>query len=129
MPNNYTNQAFFMNNANLAGNNFFNGHINNSDLAQGYMEKNKANFPRMPIDFDGFNYGHLQNLNYPIEQGFCNNHEDYAYQGNFMLENNRKIKVNGQIKNNQTEFIKESKIIAYSTEGNVNINNFDVDDS
>lgn len=132
MPNN---QAFLMNSANFPANNFFNKD-NNPDFAQGFMDDNSANFPRMPNDLEGFSSNdYFQNLNYPFNnnsnnygKGFANRQEDYDNQLNLMMENNKKVKVNGQINVSQVDF-KKDNFNNYQSKGNFSSNNFGVEDS
>ncbi len=135
MPNN---QGFLMNNANFAANSFFNNNNINPDFAnQGFMDGNAAaNFPRMPYNLEAFNNGFLQNLNHAFdnnsniyEEGFGNGQEDYGNKSNLIMENNMKVKVNGQINVGQVDFKKENFSNNYHSKGNVNSNNFGVENS
>jgi hypothetical protein len=95
MPNN---QRFLLNNINpnfAAENNF----INNSAFPQEFMDNN-LNLPWMDNNMDNF-----KNINYPSynnhEENF-RNQEDFKNQGSYM-GNSMKIKVNGQINNNNND--------------------------
>lgn len=118
-----------MNNPNFSGNNYFN---NDSDFpTQGFIDS-KANFPRMPNNLVGFDNSYFQNMNYPYynnyEEGF-GNQEDYDNQGNLMIENNMKMKVNGQSNNNPIDFKRENIHNAYNNKKNINSNDTGVEDS
>ena len=123
------NQGFFMNNGNFAGNNFINYNNNNSEPSKGFIDKNKASLLRMPNDLESFNNGYFQNLNYDCEEDFSNNQEDYDNKGDLIIENNLKIKVNGQNNNNQMGFKNENIRNFYNSKRNVNSNDIGVEDS
>jgi hypothetical protein len=119
-----------MNNPNFPGNEFLN---NNTDFPpQGFIDS-KANFPRMPNNIEGFDNDYFQNMNNPYYNNYqeaFGSQEDYENQGNFMFENNMKMKVNGQINsNNQLDYKRENMKNNYVNRGNINSKNIEVEDN
>jgi len=111
------NQRFLLNNINpnfAAENNF----INNSAFLQEFMENN-FNLSRTANNMDNF-----KNINYPSynnhEENF-RNQEDFKNQGSY-IDNSMKIKVNGQINNNDEFPNQNIKNNNFNSKGNNNSN-------